>query len=337
MRIKSTYSLILIILFSISLNGFCQTPAIQSSSATSAASTATYITDPIFDGLKYKSQTRKLNLSDGQIIAYTDEGKSNETIIFIHGLGSYLSAWDKNIPELSTKYRTVALDLPGYGKSSKVNAKVSMAYYAKVVLELMDKLNLKKAILMGHSMGGQVAITTALLAPKRVSKLILAAPAGLEIFTEQQKQIFKLKVTPESIRQLTPEQITANYKANFYNMPEDTYQMLNERLLVMKSEQFTDYCEAVASSVAAMVDEPVQSKLWQLKMPVLIMFGYNDDLIPNKYYNPTLSPKDVADIGKELIPNCQTIILPEAGHFLQYEQPVAFNKAVIKFLNKKMK
>ncbi|WP_439880705.1 alpha/beta fold hydrolase [Pontibacter sp. MBLB2868] len=328
MRTKYKATLLFSFMCLLGLNAQCQSPAAQSASRASAISA-----DPVFESLKYKFPVKKVALSDGQTIAYIDEGKGSQTIIFIHGLGSYLPAWEKNITELKNNYRTIALDLPGYGKSSKENVQVSMAGYAKAVLELMDKLQIKQATLAGHSMGGQVAITAALQAPERVKKLILAAPAGLETFTDQQKQLFKMTVTPESVQKTTPEQTAANYKVNFYNMPSDAQHMVNDRLMMMESDQFDDYSKAVAGSVAAMVDEPVYGKLPQLQMPTLIVFGENDALIPNKYFNPSLTPQAVAEAGEKLISNSRVVMLPEAGHFLQYEQPAAFNKAVREFLN----
>ncbi|MEJ8758375.1 alpha/beta hydrolase [Pontibacter sp. H259] len=328
MRTKFKFPVLLSFVCLVGLSAQCQSPATIASTTTSATSA----TDPVFESLKYKYQTKKLPLANGQTIAYVDEGKGPQTIIFIHGLGSYLPAWEKNIESLKTNYRTIAIDLPGYGKSSKQNLQVSMDGYAKAVLELMDKLKIKQATLAGHSMGGQIAVTAALQAPERVSNLILAAPAGFETFTDQQKQLFKMTVTPESVQKTTPEQTAANYKINFYNMPADARHMVDERLKIMESGQFADYSKAVAGSVAAMVDEPVYEQLPQLKMPTLIVFGAHDALIPNKYFNPNLTPKAVAEIGKQRIPNSHIVMIPEAGHFLQFEQPAAFNKAVQDFM-----
>ncbi|MBB6609739.1 alpha/beta hydrolase [Pontibacter sp. Tf4] len=308
------------------LHAQCQAPA-----ATSAAPATT--TDAVFENLNYKYPVKKLKLANGTTIAYTDQGKGPETLIFIHGLGSYLPAWDKNIGELSRNYRTIALDLPGYGKSSKENVQVGMAAYAQAVLALMDELKIKQAVLVGHSMGGQIAITAALQAPERVKKLVLAAPAGLETFTEPQKQLFKATVTPESVQKTPDEKAVANIKVNFYQMPADAQFMIDDRLKMAQSADFGNYSKAVAASVAAMVDEPVYDKLPQLQAPTLIVFGEQDALIPNKYLNPNLTTQAVANTGKEKIKNSQVVLLPQAGHFVQYEQADAFNKAVREFLN----
>ncbi|WP_238395715.1 alpha/beta fold hydrolase [Pontibacter pudoricolor] len=306
------------------LNGGCQPPATVSASTT---------TDAVFENLNYKYPTKKITLPNGSTIAYTDQGKGAETLIMIHGLGSYLPAWNRNIEGLSKNYRTIAIDLPGYGKSSKENIHVGMAAYAQTVLQLMDKLKIKNAVLVGHSMGGQIAITTALQAPERVKKLVLAAPAGLETFTEQQKQLFKMTVTPESVQNTSPDKAAANIKVNFYQMPADAQFMVDDRLKMATSPDFANYGKAVAASVAAMVDEPVYEKLSQLQTPTLIIFGEQDALIPNKYLNPTLTTQAVAEIGKERIKNSEVVLVPQAGHFVQYEQAESFNKAVREFID----
>ncbi|PTX14486.1 pimeloyl-ACP methyl ester carboxylesterase [Pontibacter mucosus] len=328
MRIKSQLTLALLLAGLLSLNARCQTATVNSEPAV-----ATATADPVFESLKYNFPVQKATLPDGQTIAYVDQGKGPQTIIFIHGLGSYLPAWNKNIAELSQHYRTIALDLPGYGKSSKENAQVGMKAYADAVLALMDELKIKQAVLTGHSMGGQIAITAALQAPERVQKLILAAPAGLETFTGQQKQLFKATVTPESIAKTTPEQISANIKVNFHQMPDDAQFMVEERVAMMQAAQFPDYTKAVAQGVAAMVDEPVYDRLPELKVPTLILFGENDALIPNRYLNPDLTTQAVANIGRERITDSQVKLLPQAGHMLQFEQPEAFNQAVRAFLD----
>ncbi|WP_299706578.1 alpha/beta hydrolase [uncultured Pontibacter sp.] len=312
-------------------NTYTATASTQATASTETTA-ATPAADPVFEGLNYKYTVKKVTLPSGNRIAYTDQGTGTETLLFIHGLGSYLPAWDKNVAELSQHYRCIAIDLPGYGKSDKTGVMAGMATYANNVLALMDALQIKQATLVGHSMGGQIAITAALKEPQRIKHLILAAPAGIETFTEQQKQLFKMTVTPESVQKTTPEQVAANFKVNFHQMPADVQYMIDDRLKMTESAEFGAYSTAVAGSVAAMVDEPVYEQLPQVQVPTLIIFGAQDALIPNRYLNPDLTTQVVGETGRERIPNSQLVMIPEAGHFLQYEQAEAFNKAIRDFL-----
>ncbi|MEW6701469.1 MAG: alpha/beta hydrolase, partial [Bacteroidota bacterium] len=137
---------------------------------------------------------------DGDIaIAYTDDGnkESKKVLLFIHGLASYLPAWSKVIPLLKNHFRCIAVDLPGYGKSSAGVYSGSMLFYADVISKFIQKLSMQKIILVGHSMGGHISITTALTYPKLIDKLILLAPAGFETFTDEEKVWYRRNYTPE--------------------------------------------------------------------------------------------------------------------------------------------
>ncbi|HMR44795.1 MAG TPA: alpha/beta hydrolase, partial [Saprospiraceae bacterium] len=103
------------------------------------------------DDLPYPFEMKKIDIGDDIEIAYADLGGGKETLIFIHGLGSYAPAWKKNLEDLQKDYRCIAVDLPGYGKSSKGNYEGSMRFFANSIIRLMDKLNLKNAVLAGHS------------------------------------------------------------------------------------------------------------------------------------------------------------------------------------------
>ena len=103
--------------------------------------------------LKYDYPVKYAELKNDIKLAYIDEGKGSETILMIHGLGSYLPAWKKNIGELSKNYRVIAVDLPGYGKSSKIPHSGLMTFYAEVIADFIQKLELGPVNLAGHSMG----------------------------------------------------------------------------------------------------------------------------------------------------------------------------------------
>ena len=285
-----------------------------------------------FDELEYKYPVKKVYLPENKFtIAYTDEGNGENTIIFIHGLGSYLRAWEKNIGELSKDNRCIAIDLPGYGKSSKEPHSGMMTFYAGIVNELVKELKLKNVVIAGHSMGGQIGITTYLEYPQIVKGLILAAPAGFERFTKGQKQWFREVMTVDGVRLTTPEAIQNNLSSNFYRTPKDADFMVSERMEMRSADDFIPYCYAVVQSVHGMVDNSVRDYLKDIKVPTLILFGENDNLIPNRYLNPGKTV-DIAKYGASKIPNSKLIMIPKTGHFLMFEKPEVFNKETREFL-----
>lgn len=284
-----------------------------------------------FEDLQYSYEVHKVKLDDGRTIAYVDEGSSDEVIIFVHGLGSYLPAWKKNIEGLKNDFRTIAIDLPGYGKSSKELHPGTPEFYADVITQFMDKLGIEKANISGHSMGGQAAIAMALKYPERVKQLILVAPSGIEEFTEGQKEWFREVMTVQGVKLTPVNQLRANVYANFYNMPEDAEFMITDRIAFRDAEQFENYCYIVVQSVNGMVDQPVEHLLDRITQPTLIVFGENDNLIPNPFLNPGFT-REIGEKGKKLIPNSELVMIPKCGHFLQFEKPEVFNKAVREFL-----
>jgi len=285
-----------------------------------------------FQDLEYPSEVHFADLSHGVKLAYTDTGEGEQTIIFIHGLGSYIPAWNRIIPELSKSYRCIAIDLPGYGKSSKAPHSGLMTYYADVVNELVDTLNIKNFNIAGHSMGGQIAIVYGLSWPEKVNNLILFAPAGFERFNSGQKRWLHDVMTPVLVKSTTYEAIETNLAYNFYNMPPEAEFMLTDRLAMRYAEDFDNYCYAVSKSVGGMVNEPVIDKLKDLKVRTLIFFGENDNLIPNRYLNPG-STKNIAETGAELIPDSKLIMVPKCGHFIMFEKPETIPQEIKDFIH----
>ena len=281
--------------------------------------------------LKYDFPVKYAELSNGIKLAYVDEGKGSETILMIHGLGSYLPAWKKNIGELSKNYRVIAVDLPGYGKSSKDPHSGLMSFYAGVIAEFIQKMELGPVNLAGHSMGGQIAMVLALEKPELVKRLILVDPAGFEAFHAGQKNWFKDVMTPNLVRLTTVDAIETNLASNFYRMPADAQFMIDDRIAIRDASDFENYCLAVARSVHGMVDEAVLDKISQINVPTLIFFGENDMLIPNRYLNPGFTSK-IAETGAGLIKGSKLVMVPKCGHFMMFEKSEVFNSETLKFI-----
>lgn len=285
-----------------------------------------------FDEIEYIHSVKKTTLPNGVSLAYMEAGNGSKTIILIHGLGSYSQAWNMNFDELAKKYRTIAIDLPGYGKSSKKAHDGSMTYYAETVSQLINKLNLKNVYVAGHSMGGQIAITTALLYPESIKGLILVAPAGFETFTKGQKEWFRNAMPKDLIKYTSAEAIQNNLASNFYKFPKNAEFMITDRLRMREAEDFDAYAYAVSQSVKGMVNYPVVGYLQNIEVPTLIFFGENDQLIPNRFLNPGTTEK-IAKSGATKIKNCKLIMVPKTGHFMMFEKAEVFNQETIKFLD----
>ncbi|HEX7358487.1 MAG TPA: alpha/beta hydrolase [Ignavibacteriaceae bacterium] len=282
-----------------------------------------------FNQIKYSSPAKFVEVNSFKI-AYTDEGDSKDVLLFIHGLGSYLKAWDRNIPELKNHFRCIALDLPGYGKSSKQIHSGRVSFYVEIINEFIKKLNLQNVSLVGHSMGGQIVSAYVIKYPAQITKLILVAPAGFEYFNADESEIIKMIISPDLIFKTSNNQIRLNYNSNFFNMPDEAEEMIADRITIKDDEDFYAHCTVVSNSLLGLLNEPVFDHLALITIPTLIFFGKEDLLIPNRSIHQNTT-EEVAILGSSKIKNSKLILLNECGHFLQYEKPDQFNSSVISF------
>lgn len=287
---------------------------------------------PSMQDWEYPYEVQKISISDSIEIAYISEGKGKCNLLFIHGLGSNLKGWQKNIEFLKKDYRCIALDLPGYGKSSKGIYPSNMTFFAETIRIFIDKMKLKNVVLIGHSMGGQAAIHTVLNNSKQIEKLVLIAPAGFETFTEQERMWFQNIYTPAVVKATPEEQIVKNFQLNFHAMPDDAQFMIDDRLWMRQTVEYDYYCNMIPKCVMGMLREPVFERLQEIKLPTLVVFGENDLLIPNKFLHADLTTSTVAKSGQESISNSVLKMIPSAGHFVQWEQAERVNDEITAFI-----
>jgi 2-hydroxymuconate-semialdehyde hydrolase len=114
---------------------------------------------------------------DGVGVHYLEAGEG-PPLILIHGLGASTFTFQRVFPELARRFRVVALDLKGFGFSDRPEGDYTLTAQAHLVRQLMDRLGIERASVLGHSMGGAVAMRLALAYPERVERLILASSAS---------------------------------------------------------------------------------------------------------------------------------------------------------------
>ncbi len=288
----------------------------------------------ISETLNYNTAVKKIQINSEEI-AYQEEGSGEKVLLLVHGLSSNLEAWNKNVAALKEEFSTIAIDLPGYGKSTKNTNHYSMADYACFINEFIRQKKLKNVSLVGHSMGGQVAIHSVLKHPENVERLILIAPAGIETFTPQEATVLKTSYTAEMVENATEEQIRNNFKLNFYEFPVDAEFMVKDRIEMKNASDLKEYSVIVINNIAAMLDEPVLEDLNKIKIPVLMIFGKEDALIPNRYFHPNQDLLSLSQTAKEHLPQLDVKIIEKAGHFVNFEKAAEVNREIEDFMKKK--
>lgn len=279
---------------------------------------------------------KKICLHPSLDIAYTEVGEGPKSIVFIHGLGSNHKAWQKNIDYLESGYHCISIDLPGYGSSSPGPFPFSMEFYATKVQQFINTLGLRQVTIAGHSMGGQIALHIAATKPFWLEKIVLAAPAGFEAFSQHEMIWLSNFFSPDVLMNLSDYQIEKNVEANFFNMPADARFMVTDRIDLKKDKyRFPIYCKMVGENVKAMVYEPVYQLFKNIDIPVLILFGEEDRLIPNRLLHPFSSLREIAAYGAKQLRYSKLIFFSQCGHFLQWEAATRFNREMVSFLEEK--
>jgi pimeloyl-ACP methyl ester carboxylesterase len=289
---------------------------------------------PTYMTMQGTTATLTLTLFNGCTIAYTDEGSGPDTIFFIHGLGTYSGTWQKNIASLKSTHRCIAIDLPGNGHSGTGNYPYTMDFFAHCVIDAIGRLGLKHVTLAGHSMGGQIALTAALLAPQCCERLLLFAPAGFETFTAHEQMMYKASISYASWLTTNEGAIRHLVQAGFRNMPKDANKLSDTLTKLMHRQPARHYKMMTDKCIHAMLDEPVYDRLKKIEQPVLAIFGEDDALIPNTLLHPSTT-KQVGAAGIKQLKHGVLKMVPRCGHFVQWECAAEVNKLVTDWLGVK--
>jgi pimeloyl-ACP methyl ester carboxylesterase len=251
---------------------------------------------------------------DGHKIHYYVRGPVNGSpVVLIHGLGGRAEDWSNMAPFLAKAgYRVYTPDLLGYGQSDEPLAETySIATQAKIVDGFFDAVGLKQADVGGWSMGGWIAQKFAVDHPDKVRRLALLDSAGLRIPPDWDTRLFTPK-TPDDLRQL---------EALLMPNPPDLPAFVAADLLRTSAESQW----VVKRSLNAMLsgNDVTDADLPGLKMPVLLLWGGQDQITPLKE----------ARAMHALIPDSRLEIVPNCGHLAPDQCAKDFGPRVVQFLD----
>jgi pimeloyl-ACP methyl ester carboxylesterase len=240
------------------------------------------------------------------------ERGQGDAILYLHGGGGIAS--DTGFLDLlARERRVIAPSHPGFGKSSLPDWLDSVDDIAHIYLELMDRLNLARADLVGFSLGGWIAAELAVRNTRRLNSLTLVGAAG--IYVPGVPQVDTFLVTDEQlVRSLFHDQKRAEGVLAEMRRPELEDTVLKNRTTTAKLVwQPRGY------------DPHLHKWLHRIGIPTLLVWGANDKVLPPAY----------AHAYQRLIPGSKVVIIPECGHVPQAEQPQAFIAALEGFLDSK--
>lgn len=251
------------------------------------------------------------------------------TIVWIHGLSGSWQNWLENLPEFADTHRCIAMDLPGFGASPMPAEKISIAGYAAAVNELLDRLGVQRAVVVGNSMGGFVGAEVAITFGTWVDKLVLVSAAGLSIEHQRNESVLRLlRLTKDVLAMGTgwlasKSDVLASRRRSRSAMFSIVAShpdrlpgpLVSEQLRGSGKPGFVDALDALS-------DYPIRDRLGEIAAPTLVVWGDDDPLVP---------VRDAWEFG-ELIPDARVVVYEDTGHVAMLERPDAFNALVREFL-----
>ncbi len=232
-----------------------------------------------------------------------------DPVLFLHGAGGLI--WDPFLATLAQRHTVYAPEHPGAGESDVLSELPGIWELVLYYDELLDSLGLDRVAVVGHSFGGMVATELAANSPRRVSRLTLIAPIGL--WRDDTPIADLAAIPPEALPGLLladPESPLAALLAP----PADDPQALFEAAVRMAS---------ILHFIWPIPDKGLRRRIHRVAAPTQLVWGERDALVPPVY----------AEEFAGLLRRSQTVLIPDAGHLPQLEQPQSVAEAVLDFLS----
>ncbi len=263
---------------------------------------------------------------NGVNVHFHDIG-TGPVLFMLHGSGPGATGWSnyhRNVPDLARSRRVICPDLPGFGKSDVKPVDAPMpGYWAEIVSGLMDHLGIDTADFVGNSMGGMISLKLALEAPERVGRMVLMGPGGSTPVTSQWPS--------EGIKQIigfyegdgpSMTRMQAFASQFVYDPAQLTEDLLEARLKAATDPRIVAQ-PPMRIGAAGMPEELWRDKrLTGLTHETLIIWGREDRVLP----------LDMAFSLIGQLPHARLFVMPQCGHWVQWEHAAEFNQLVSNFL-----
>jgi 3-oxoadipate enol-lactonase len=268
----------------------------------------------------------------GSLDMYYEEHGAGEPLLLIMGLAADSTAWMFQVPEFAKTYRTIVFDNRGVGRSSKPAGPYTIHEMADDAASLLDVLHVRRAHVVGVSMGGMIAQELALRHPERVHGLVLACTypepdADIERNRRFSVQQLGGSVSAEGevqidLKAVNPMDFLQHLLPMVFNQEFITNELPKLLQVFSGALQYGFSMEAILGQVEAVMSHKATDRLAHITAPTLVITGDADLLIP-----PANS-----DIIARAIPGAKLVKIPGGSHGFNFETPEVFNRAVLEFL-----
>jgi pimeloyl-ACP methyl ester carboxylesterase len=270
-------------------------------------------------------------LLHGHRVAFTVAGQG-PPVVLIHGVAGRAAQWEQTVELLAESHTVVAPDLMGHGESAKPRGDYSLGAHASGIRDLLVGLNLERASIVGHSLGGGIAMQFAYQFPERCERLVLVSSGGLG---DEVHPMLRAATLPGSefvlpvLAHPRVISVAAALPAALGRLGLHTGPDLTEIARGYQSLSNVEARKAFIHTVRGVIDPTGQrinasDRLYLAsKMPTMIIWGSRDPIIPVKH----------AYSAHEGMPDSRLEVFKGSGHFPQLEHPVRFARALDAFLD----
>ena len=281
--------------------------------------------------LKYTNSDSSFIDINGTNVHYRDVGNSNDSIpiVLMHGTGSSLHTYDFWSDNLKRTNRIIRMDLPAFGLTGPfVKNDYSISNYTFFLKEFLNSLNIKECILIGNSLGGEIAWRFAIAEPLMVKKLVLIDAGGYPVISKSVPIAFKLAKIPvlnNLLTYITPRfLIRASIEDVYFDKSKISDSLVNRYFdLTLRKGNRKAIVDRLKGSTTLTNGKKTHASIKKIKKPTLIIWGSDDQLIPVE--NAYKFNNDIT--------NSKLIVMQQTGHVPMEEKPIESLKFVIDFLN----
>lgn len=264
-----------------------------------------------------------------------EQGKGRQTALLVHGWSSSWYALSPLLPLLSERYRCVLVDLPGYGDSPPMRQRATIPLYVELLAELIPEISEGPVVYVGHSMGGMIGVSMALEHPELIERLVLLCPTisgRLSLFINMFLLPFvvlqRFFITDRLVSLIEPAMMSLTDRllrpALFADQTGITEQDYHK---IRADARRPGRGRVRAQCFWAMREHDLRGCLDQITMPGLVIWGMEDNTVPLR---------DASVVAKEW-PDADLRVIPNAGHWPQFETPGLTERYVRAFLSTPLK